>query len=200
MSSIGLFAGTFDPVHDGHILFAKQAIQAARLDKVVIVAEKEPYRKKPYASWDHRQAMIERATEGLLQIDHDYQFASQLAHQHTMKDMLSIANQHYGNEHEYWFLVGSDTFEHMHQWGEIAEKSKYNGFVVAFKNDHTKEWLQQKMSELEKIGMNTELVIIENTNPTVSSSSARSAIKANKPTVNLAPKVSEYIQKHQLYQ
>jgi nicotinate-nucleotide adenylyltransferase len=45
--NIGIYAGTFDPVHDGHIAFAKAAISKANLDKVVIVAEKEPYRKKP---------------------------------------------------------------------------------------------------------------------------------------------------------
>ena len=50
---IGIYAGTFDPIHLGHINFAISAVRTTDLDKVVIVAEKNPYRKKPFASWDN---------------------------------------------------------------------------------------------------------------------------------------------------
>ena len=195
---IGIFPGTFDPVHEGHTAFAKTAIAAKHLDRVIMVAEKEPYRKKPFAAWDHRQAMIERATEQIEQVDHDYNFAATLAHQHTMKNMLQCARTHYGAEHEYWFLVGSDVFEHMHRWQEVLRAEEYGGFVVALRDDHTLEWLQQRYLRLPEPG--SQLVTIENQHPHTSSSAIRQAAREGAALQQVPSNVAEYIVQHQLYQ
>lgn len=194
---IGIFAGTFDPMHNGHLEFANTAIAKARLDKVIVVAEKEPYRKKPHASWDHRQAMIERATEAVKNIDHDYGFAAKLAHQHTMKDMLGVAKAHYGNGNEYWFLVGSDVFEHMHQWHDLMQAEDYGGFVVALRDDHTPEWLAAKRELVdEKLG---ETIVVPSPRPHVSSSKIREEAPQKAFSEDVPPNIIEYIQSHHLY-
>ncbi len=194
---IGIYAGTFDPVHNGHIEFAKSAIEKGHLDRVVVVAEKEPYRKKPHVSWDHRQAMIERATEGISQVDHDYQFAARLSHQHTMKDMLKKAVDHYGVEHEFWFLVGSDVLEHMHQWHDLIKSYEYGGFVVALRDDHTHEWLEERKKQLSDFA--ESIVVIDNNHPHVSSSKIRTDSKNGLELLTVSKNVAEYIQAHQLY-
>lgn len=194
---IGIFAGTFDPIHNGHIEFAKAAVTKGTLDKVVVVAEKEPYRKKPYASWDHRQALIERATQDIPQVDHDYEFAAHLSHKHTMKDMLQKSSEHYGVEHEYWFLVGSDVFEHMHQWHDLIKSHEYGGFVVALRDDHTAAWLEQRRRELKEFAQT--VLVIENNHPHVSSSKIRNESKQEQPLSNVPQNVANYIQQHQLY-
>jgi nicotinate-nucleotide adenylyltransferase len=43
---IGIYAGTFDPIHNGHIEFAQAAIRDTELERVIVIAEKEPYRKE----------------------------------------------------------------------------------------------------------------------------------------------------------
>lgn len=195
--NIGIFAGTFDPIHNGHIAFARTAISEAQLDKVIIVAEKEPYRKKPHASWDHRQAMIERATEKVEQVDHDYQFAAALAHQHTMKDMLAQAQQHYGKEHPFWFLVGSDLFEHLHQWHNLIGAEQYGGFVVALRDDHTKTWFEGQKQVLKDF--TESVVIVNNPYPHVSSSKIRVDTKEGRVSTAVPQNVAEYIANHNLY-
>lgn len=197
---IGIFAGTFDPIHSGHIDFAKNAISEAGLDKVIIVAEKEPYRKKPVTSWDHRQAMVERATNDIDQVDHDYHFANLLAHQHTMKDMIQIAKKHYGGKSQYWFLVGSDLFEHMNKWKDTIANHEYGGFVVALRSDHTHEWLRQQQSFLKSGGLEVTVLVIDNKKPKVSSSNVRSNINTASDFTNVADDVISYIQAHNLYQ
>lgn len=196
---IGIFAGTFDPVHSGHVAFAQSAIDRAGLDKVVMVAEKLPYRKHPHTSWDHRQAMIERATEGLEQVDHDYQFAAELAHQHTMQDMLLKAKQHFGGEHEFWFLAGSDLFEHLHLWRSVLNDHQYGGFVVTLRDDHTKEWLDQKVAQLSQQGFICHYQLVDNANPHISSSKIREAIIRHQSLNDLPAAVLAYIQSHGLY-
>lgn len=196
---IGMYAGTFDPIHKGHIEFAKEAIKQAGLDKIVIVAEKEPYRKKPHASWDHRQAMIERATETLEFIDHDYAFANQLAHKHTMKDMLSVASKHYGEENQFWFLVGSDVFEHLSEWKDIVLQEHYGGFVVAMKNDHTKEWLNEKMDSLQRQGLSLVVRIVDHAYSYASSSKIREISPGSQLSEYELDPVTTYISQHRLY-
>ena len=196
---IGIFAGTFDPIHNGHIAFANTAITQAQLEKVILVAEKNPYRKKPYSSWDHRQAMIERAAESVDQIDHDYQFANQLAHQHTMKDMIAVARTHYGKEHEFWFLVGSDIFEHMGGWQDILKNHEYGGFVVALRDDHTQQWLDERIAELSKGALVVKVLVVENAHPETSSSGVRSAIESGQQSLDISDAVYTYIQAHHLY-
>lgn len=197
---IGIFAGTFDPVHSGHTSFAKQAVDLGHLDKVIMVAEKNPYRKKPFASWDHRQAMIERATEDIVEADHDYQFSSQLAHSHTMKDMLTKARQHYGIDNEYWFLVGSDVFEHIPRWQDIVSRDEYGGFVVMLRDDHTEEWLEQRLRAMRDSGQEADIILIENIRPHISSRKIRDEIKDGNLPENLDAKTLDYINKHQLYE
>ncbi len=193
---IGIFAGTFDPIHNGHIEFARAAITAANLEKVIIVAEKEPYRKKPHASWDHRQAMIERATQDITLVDHDYGFAAKLSHQHTMKDMLENAHKHYGANNEYWFLVGSDVYEHIHQWHDLLTEHEYGGFVVALRDDHTKSWLEVRA---QSIPIKPNTIIIQSGHPHVSSSLIRSLAQQNQIPQDVPTGVMEYITSHQLY-
>lgn len=196
---IGIYAGTFDPIHKGHLAFAQSAVEQAKLDKVIIVAEKEPYRKKPHANWDHRQAMIEHATEQVPQVDHDYRFANQLAHQHTMQNMLSVARDHFGDEHEYWFLVGSDIFQHMAEWQDVIKAEEYGGFVVALKHDHTKEWLQDKITRLKEQGTVCHVLLVDHQEPQASSSNVREAVFNNKHSSESIDAVTAYIRKHQLY-
>lgn len=194
---IGIFAGTFDPVHNGHIEFARSAVEAGHLDRVIIVAEKEPYRKKPHVSWDHRQAMIERATQDIPQVDHDYGFAAKLSHQHTMKNMLNKAVEHYGKEHEFWFLVGSDLFEHMHQWRDLVSHHEYGGFIVALRDDHTMQWLEERRTKVAEVA--NKVIVIANTHPHVSSSKIRESVKNSQPSHEISPSVAGYMQTHQLY-
>lgn len=197
---IGIYAGTFDPIHSGHIEFAKSAVKLGGLDKVVVVAEKEPYRKKPHAHWDHRQAMIERATESVENVDHDYVFASQLARQHSMKDMLGLAKKHYSSKNEYWFLVGSDVFEHMHQWQDLVENDEYGGFVVALRDNHTAEWLAEKQSATQLLGISAKMILIPNLHLHISSSFIRTSIKRGIVPENVPKQVYKYISVHNLYQ
>lgn len=195
--NIGIFAGTFDPIHDGHLAFAKQAISEAELDTVIVVAEKEPYRKKPFTSWDHRQAMIERATSDIKNVDHDYRFAADLSKQHTLQDTLLHARKHYGASSKFWFLVGSDVFEHISIWKNVVSSKEYAGFIMALRDDHTLEWAKQRSQKLSL--KNEQLYLITNNEPHISSSKIRNAISRNEPTTGIPNQVAAYIKNHNLY-
>src|SRR4051812_4657029 len=63
MKRIGIYAGTFDPVHSGHVSFALQALKAAELDKVYFLPERRPRNKQHVEHFGHRTAMLKRAAQ-----------------------------------------------------------------------------------------------------------------------------------------
>src|SRR4051812_30950138 len=63
MTRVGIYAGTFDPVHAGHLTFALQALTAAKLDKVYFLPERRPQGKQHVEHFGHRVAMLRRAVK-----------------------------------------------------------------------------------------------------------------------------------------
>ena len=60
--SIGLFGGTFDPVHTGHLALAAHVLDRCRLDRLLFIpAPEPPHKRRPEASFAHRTAMLEVA-------------------------------------------------------------------------------------------------------------------------------------------
>ena len=65
MSAMGVFGGTFDPVHYGHLRTAFEVLQALRFEEVRFMpCGTPPHRGSPVASDDQRLAMVRAATEG----------------------------------------------------------------------------------------------------------------------------------------
>ncbi len=61
---IGIFGGTFDPVHMGHLILAEQCRTQARLDEVWFVPSHSPPHKDKITRFDQRCDMLELATAG----------------------------------------------------------------------------------------------------------------------------------------
>ncbi|MBI5091144.1 MAG: nicotinate (nicotinamide) nucleotide adenylyltransferase [Candidatus Hydrogenedentes bacterium] len=63
---IGVYGGTFDPVHNAHLSIAHAALDHAKLDRVLFVVSARPPHKRrgPYASAEDRYAMVEAALAG----------------------------------------------------------------------------------------------------------------------------------------
>lgn len=65
MSPMGVFGGTFDPIHFGHLRTAFEMLQALRFDEVRFMpCGNPPHRGEPFASAELRLAMVRAATEG----------------------------------------------------------------------------------------------------------------------------------------
>lgn len=61
MANIGLYAGTFDPVHNGHIAFARAAKHACKLDKIIFLPEPHPRSKQGVTPINQRIDMLRLA-------------------------------------------------------------------------------------------------------------------------------------------
>jgi nicotinate-nucleotide adenylyltransferase len=115
---LGLFGGSFDPVHRGHVELARACQQGANLDQVwFLPAAKQPFKQHgPVASDADRLAMLELAIEGeptwrvsSLEIDRG-------GVSYTVDTLREIHEQLPGTE--LYFLMGADALHELPKWRE----------------------------------------------------------------------------------
>ncbi len=108
---VGIYSGTFDPVHTGHITFALQAIRTAQLDEVVFLPERIPRRKQAAEHYAHRLAMLKRAVKPYPNMS-----VLELVDRHfTVKRTWPKLQAIFANA-EIALLAGSDVIEHLPDW------------------------------------------------------------------------------------
>lgn len=108
---IGVYAGTFDPLHEGHLAFAETALESAGLDQVVFLPEPFPRRKINVTPIKQRVENIEASLEGQdsLSVVHIDQL------QFTVDQTMPVLNRLFPQA-EFSFLIGSDLVSHLHYW------------------------------------------------------------------------------------
>jgi len=115
---IGIFGGTFDPIHLGHLILAEQCREQLRLDEVWFIPAGEPPHKlsKARSSGRHRREMIEFAIAG-----HDGFHVSDIeldreGPSYTVDTLSELHKLHPG--HEWWLLIGADSLHDFPTWRE----------------------------------------------------------------------------------
>lgn len=117
---VGLFGGSFNPVHMGHLVVAQDAVEAFDLDRVVFVPCGHPPHKPSgeLAAGEHRAAMIEAAIEG------DPRFALSRCELERPGVTYTIdtvrAMRAARPDDSLHFLIGADTLTELHSWREIG--------------------------------------------------------------------------------
>ena len=113
---IGIFGGTFDPIHFGHLAIARTAAAAVRLDKVIFVPSGEPYlRAVPKASAEVRMEMVQAAIQDdprftISRVDVDRPGLSYTVD--TIADLRVLLPR----ESELFFILGADILPELAQW------------------------------------------------------------------------------------
>ena len=130
MTKLGLFGGSFDPIHNGHLHIARAFADELGLDNVIFLPAGEPYHKHstrtPAAQ---RLAMVEAAIAG------DARFAASdvdmVREGATYSvDTVQIFRQHFANA-ELWWLMGMDSLLQLHTWKNWRTFARLTHIAVA---------------------------------------------------------------------
>jgi nicotinate-nucleotide adenylyltransferase len=113
---VGIFGGTFDPVHSGHLVLAEQAREQAQLDAVWFVPAPRPPHKDAavLARFDQRVEMIELAIAGNSAFAVDQMEKDRTGPSYTVDTLQALVERHPADE--FFLLVGSDTLADLHTW------------------------------------------------------------------------------------
>jgi len=130
MARVGVFGGTFDPVHVGHLAIALSALESVPLDRVLFVpARRSPLKDRdPRASAEDRVAMLRAAT------GEEPRFALSLAEieregpSYTVDTLESLRN-----EGELFLILGSDALADLGRWRDPARIRELATLLVALR-------------------------------------------------------------------
>jgi nicotinate-nucleotide adenylyltransferase len=127
---IGIFGGTFDPVHMGHLILAEQCRDQAQLDQVWFMPAAHPPHKSTLSltRFEQRCEMLELATAGhpsfrIERLEKDLPPPS-----FTAKTLAELHRLHPGNE--FFLLMGSDGLPDLPGWFEPHRVIELAGLVV----------------------------------------------------------------------
>ena len=189
---IGIYSGSFDPVHAGHISFALQAVEQAKLDKVYFLPERRPRYKQGVEHFGHRVAMLKRASKphaklGVLELE-DVSF--------TMERTLPKLQKRFVDK-QLVFLFGSDVAQQLPTWPKAKNLLGSSELVVGVRKESILEHIRQDIAGWP--AKPQQLYIFESYAADVSSGKVREALRSRKYVRGLLTSVARYANHNWLY-
>lgn len=188
MMRLGLFGGTFDPIHDAHLAVAREAADAFSLDEVWFIPNAIPPHKETgaQASWADRFAMVELACAA------DSRFrASRLEEanrkSYTIQTLQTVRSQ-LRAEDKIYFLIGADAFADIGIWYRKEEVFAMTEFIVVSRPGH-----------VYGVPPGARVHRLESVRMAVSSSGIRRELEVGNFDVPVPPAVLDYIERNAIY-
>lgn len=130
---IGLFGGSFDPPHFGHLLVAQAIQESLSLDKLIFIpAFKAPHKtEKKQSDSKHRSRMIELAIEDNPNFNVDSYEMDKEGVSYTVDTVKEFRKRYPEKENELFFIIGSDSLQEFHTWKDHFVILKHCHLVVA---------------------------------------------------------------------
>jgi nicotinate-nucleotide adenylyltransferase len=141
--SLGLFGGTFDPIHFGHLRLATELGEAFHLEKVIFLPAGLPYHRgrDAHASGEQRLTMLKLATARDVRFDVDDRELKRGGETYTY-DTLSEIRKERGPDVPLVFLAGTDAFAGIDTWHRWTELFDLAHFAVAVRADDA-QWFSR---------------------------------------------------------
>ncbi|HVV25608.1 MAG TPA: nicotinate (nicotinamide) nucleotide adenylyltransferase [Candidatus Saccharimonadales bacterium] len=192
MKRIGIYAGTFDPVHAGHIGLALQALEQAGLDAVYFLPERRPRHKSGVEHFGHRVAMLKKAVQPhpkfeVLELD-DVSFS-------VVRTLPKLQAKF--RRSQLVFLFGSDAISDLPSWPQAERLLSQAELVVGCR------W-QDDSADIQALIGSWPIVprahtVINSYAPDISSGKVRGALRRRQPIRGLLKSVEQYSNQNWLY-
>ena len=195
---IGIYGGSFDPVHKGHVNAALTFKEELSLDKIIVIPAYQPPHKKGLALTpsEHRMNMCRLAFEGLEGFEvSDIEIKRE--DEGYMADTVEQLREIYPND-ELFLLIGGDmllSFQRWYAWHKITDEAV---LAVAARNWEDDAVLEAEAAVLRSYGAEVRIVPIDVKE--ISSTEVREAVRRADDISSMVPDgVDEYIWNHYLY-
>lgn len=126
---IGIYGGTFDPIHHGHLILAREARETFGLDKIIFVpAAVSPFKKAPHVSAEMRLSMLQAAIE----VEPGFVIDDCEVRRPPPSYTIDTVDEIRKREHDakIYLLIGNDNVRDLPKWHRFRELEKAVRFVV----------------------------------------------------------------------
>lgn len=192
MKKLGIFGGTFDPIHNGHLCIAETVLEKTDIDWIVFMPSATPPHKHshPILSFEHRWNMVNLAIYGKSGIT-----ASDIEQRlggisYTVRTLAALKKEY--TNHEIYLIIGSDSLLALSSWKNPEKLVEQCRFIV-YPRSNADALTAEKRFLDKAFLLDAQLVQI-------SSSDIRSrAAKKNSIHGLVDEKVEHYIEEYRLY-
>lgn len=193
-NKILIFGGTFNPIHNGHLILAENSINEEGFDKVVFIPTMNPYYKDTL-DFDTRLKMLKMAIK-----DNDKFAYSSIEKKYNLEGKLYLILEKISklSDDDVTILIGSDSLMNLDWWYKVDEiLKKYK--ILVLRRDDEDEAIEMKINEYkEKYG--AHIKVLNNKRVEISSSMIREMIKEEKSIKYLVTdEVEKFIKDEDLY-
>ncbi|MCH7596966.1 MAG: nicotinate-nucleotide adenylyltransferase [Planctomycetes bacterium] len=199
---IGLYGGSFDPIHLGHVRIARAVAEGLDLQRVIFLPSSSPPHKQGRTLLDsvHRLEMVKLAIEGKPGLEVSDFDLTRSGPTYTI-DTIAHFRQTLGPSAELYWIIGADSLAELPSWHRADELIDACRIVTAGRGGSgpidwalLRERLSDRQIETLRAGV-VETPLID-----VSSTDVRARVRAQQPIRALVPEaVATYIEQHGLY-
>lgn len=197
---IGIMGGTFDPIHNGHLMLGRYARDLFELDEVWFMPNGNPPHKVSdsiESQTKHRVEMVRRA------IKHENSFVLQLYEVNRKEVNYSyLTMEHFKDsypEREFYFIIGADSLFSLDRWVHPERLLKTCVMLAAYRDGKNTSEMETQIQYLNQ-KYDADIRLLMTPDVDISSSEIRQRLKDNEPIDEIVPQVvCEYIKEHQLY-
>lgn len=198
MERIGLFGGSFNPIHKGHLHLAETALQELQLEQIIFIPAKvSPFKqgRKDMTSEQDRLEMCQLATE-----EYDAFSVSSFELERDAVSYTVYTAEHFHEvypQKELVLLMGSDMFLSFPKWYQWEKIMSLCTLGVISRESDDEEKLQEQMKNLSSYG---KILLCQAEAFPLSSTEIREKLKKNADcSCYLPKKVVQYIMRENLY-
>ncbi|HWM16872.1 MAG TPA: nicotinate-nucleotide adenylyltransferase [Microbacterium sp.] len=186
---IGVMGGTFDPIHNGHLVAASEVAQSFGLDEVVFVPTGHPWQKDDVSPSEDRYLMTVIATASNPQFTVSRVDIDRAGPTYTIDTLRELKKER--PHAELYFITGADAIAQILSWRDHDELWDLAHFVAVSRPGH----------DLSTVGLPSDDVSqLEIPALAISSTDCRDRVQHGNPVWYLVPDgVVQYIAKHHLY-
>ncbi len=188
---IGIFGGTFDPIHLAHLIAAESAYTAMSLDEIWFMPTKIPPHKQDrnILASDHRLRMLQLAVEPYPEFKVNTYEIDQSEVSYTYNTIAHFTREH--PHHQLYFIIGGDMVEMLPRWYRYEELLQLVTFIAVKRPGSHINTVDKWVKQID---------IIEMPQMELSSTDIRKRCLTGKSIRFMVPdRVDQYIKEHQLY-